>query len=383
MTTPSIASTTAAFAKAYGGEPEGIWTAPGRVNLIGEHTDYNDGFVLPLAIDRGSTVAVRRTEAPVVQVTSRQIGSVRVPLADVAPGRVRGWVSYVVGPIWALQTEGVEPRGYEIFLDSNVPLGAGLSSSAALECSIVSAVSELAGSSLDRVTLALAAQRAEIEVSGVPCGAMDQMASMLATAAHALFLDTRTMSTEQIPLPLHEAGRALLVIDSKAPHRLADGAYAERRIACHRAAELMGVAALRDVTLEQVEAAAGELGVVGHRRARHVVTENARVLEAAQLLRELRVDEIGPLLTASHASMRDDFEITVPEIDVAVEAALAAGAVGARMTGGGFGGCIIALVDAGRVDAVLAGVREAFANSSFTPPQAFVAVASQGARRLA
>ncbi|MEP7054756.1 MAG: galactokinase [Actinomycetota bacterium] len=379
----SAPTITAAFTNAFGSSPEGLWTAPGRVNVIGEHTDYNDGFVLPIAIDKRATVAVGRRSEPVIRVSSLQRGTATVTLDDVAPGRVRGWLAYAVGPVWALRQEGVEVGGLDIYLDSDVPVGSGLSSSAALECAVATAVAELAGVDFDRRRLALAAQRAEVEVAGVPCGVMDQMASMLATEAHALFLDTRTMESEQIPLPLADAQRVLLVIDTKAPHRLVDGEYAERQSACHSAAEVLGVKALRDVTLQQVDAAAGELGAVRHRRARHVVTENARVLEAVELLRSLRLDAMGPLLTASHASLRDDFEVTVPELDVAVDAAIGAGAYGARMTGGGFGGCIIALADEDRADAVFASVVEAFVRDGFNTPEWFAAVPSQGAFRLA
>ena len=382
MSAPTPTSVSEAFTTAYGSGPEGVWAAPGRVNLIGEHTDYNDGFVLPFAIDRRAMIAVARRSEPVIRVSSKQMGLATVALEDVAPGRVNGWIAYAVGPIWALRLDGVDVGGLDIYLDSDVPVGSGLSSSAALECSVALAVADLAGIECDGERLALAAHRAEVEVAGVPCGVMDQMASMLASEAHALFLDTRTMRSEQIPLLLRAAHKALLVIDTKAPHRLVDGAYAQRRAACHRAAEVLGVTALRDVSLDQVDAAAEVLGDVGHRRARHVVTENARVLEVVSLLRDTRLGAIGPLLTASHASLRDDFEVTVPELDVAADAALSSGADGGRMTGGGFGGSIIALVDEELAEQVCSGVRDAFAREGFSPPQWFAAVPSQGATRL-
>lgn len=383
MTSPMAAAASAAFTEAFGSAAEGVWAAPGRVNLIGEHTDYNDGFVLPLAIDRRATVAVARTEEPVIRISSRQRGLASVALADAAPGRVSGWAAYIAGPLWALAEEGVHIGGLDVYLDSDVPAGSGLSSSAALECAVASAVAELAGADLDRSRLALAAQRAEVEVVGMPCGIMDQMVSMLAQESHALFLDTRSLEVEHIPLPLVAQQRALLVIDTRAPHRLTDGLYAERRSACHRAAELLGVPALRDVVAADVDRAIALLGDVGHRRARHVVSENVRVLAVVALLRAGRVDDIGPLLTSSHESLRDDFEVTVPELDVAVESALAAGAIGARMTGGGFGGSIIALVDAERSELVFDAVHTAFARADFNEPEWFVAIPSQGAERLA
>ncbi|MEO6711888.1 MAG: galactokinase [Mycobacteriales bacterium] len=372
-----------AFAAAFATSPDGVWAAPGRVNLIGEHTDYNDGFVLPFGIDKRATVAVAARDGDEIRISSRQRGLATVLLDEIGPGQVTGWAAYVAGPIWALEAEGVPRRGLDIFLDSDVAPGSGLSSSAALECAVAIAVAELGGADIDRARLALAAQRAEVEVVGMPCGVMDQMASMLARESHALFLDTRSLKAEHIPLPLTTAGRALMVIDTKAPHRHTDGFYAERQAACHRAAEVLGVAALRDVSLADVDASAEALGEVGHRRARHVVTENARVIEVIELLRAKRLDAIGPLMTASHESLRDDFEVTVPELDVAVEAALVAGAFGARMTGGGFGGSIIALVDADRAGEVFDTVRAAFARESFQEPQWFLAVPSQGAERLA
>jgi galactokinase len=268
-------------------------------------------------------------------------------------------------------------------VDGDVPAGAGLSSSAALECATATALADLFGAGLDRVALAGVARRAENEVVGVPSGVMDQMVSMLGRAGHALFLDTRSLGTEQVPLPLEAAGLCLLVLDTRAGHRLVDGAYADRRGACEAAAATLGVAALRDATLEQVQAAAGELGEERFRRARHVVTENARVLEAVGLLRAGDLDRLGPLLAASHASLRDDYEVSSPELDTAVEAAVAAGAVGARMTGAGFGGSAIALAGTELAGRVGDRVRDAFAAAGFGPPAVEAVTASDGARRLA
>jgi galactokinase len=374
----------AAYRERTGRDPDGVWAAPGRVNLIGEHTDYNDGFVLPAAIDRLVLVAAGRRDGGRLRLWSLQTGPpADLELAAVGPGRVDGWAAYPAGVAWALGQAGVELGGADLVVDGDVPAGSGLSSSAALECATAAALADLHGARLDRPALAAAARRAENEVVGVPSGAMDQMVSMLGKAGHALFLDTRSLATEQVPLPLEAAGLCLLVIDTRAGHRLVDGAYADRRAACEAAAAVLGVPALRDATLDQVEAAAEALGDPGLRRARHVVTENARVLEAVTLLRAGQLDRLGPLLAASHASLRDDYEVSSPELDTAVEAAVAAGAVGARMTGAGFGGSAIALVPAERAEQVGDRAREAFAAAGFGPPEVTAVAPSDGARRLA
>jgi galactokinase len=373
-----------AFRERTGRDPDGVWAAPGRVNLIGEHTDYNDGFVLPAAIDRQVVAAAGRREGGRLRVWSLQTGPpADLELEGIGPGRVEGWAAYPAGVAWALGQAGTKVGGVDLVVDGDVPAGAGLSSSAALECAAAAALADLFGAGLDRVVLAGVARRAENEVVGVPSGVMDQMVSMLGRAGHALFLDTRSLDTEQVPLPLEAAGLCLLVLDTRAGHRLVDGAYADRRAACEAAAAVLGVPALRDATLERVEAAAGELGDPGLRRARHVVTENARVLEAVGLLRAGELDRLGPLLAASHASLRDDYEVSSPELDTAVEAAVAAGAVGARMTGAGFGGSAIALVATDLAGPVGDRVRDAFASAGFGPPAVEAVTASDGARRLA
>ena len=373
-----------AFRERTGRDPEGVWAAPGRVNLIGEHTDYNDGFVLPAAIDRQVVAAAGRGEGRRLRAWSLQTGPpADLELDGIGPGRVDGWAAYPAGVAWALGQAGVEVGGADLVVDGDVPAGAGLSSSAALECATATALADLFGAGLDRVALAGVARRAENEVVGVPSGVMDQMVSMLGRAGHALFLDTRSLGTEQVPLPLEAAGLCLLVLDTRAGHRLVDGAYADRRAACEAAAAILGVAALRDATLEQVEAAAGKLGEERFRRARHVVTENARVLEAVGLLRAGDLDRLGPLLAASHASLRDDYEVSSPELDTAVEAAVAAGAMGARMTGAGFGGSAIALAGTELAGRVGDRVRDAFAAAGFGPPAVEAVTASDGARRLA
>jgi len=358
---------------------ERAWRAPGRLNLIGEHTDYNDGYVLPLALPYGTTATVTARTDGVLAVRSAQRGNAELRAADLAPGRVDGWAAYVAGVVWAHGEAWHDVTGgFDVAVDSDVPEGAGLSSSAALECSVVTALDELLGLGLDRTALAGLARRAENDFVGAPTGVMDQMASLLCTDAHVLFLDCRTLATEQVPFDPAAAGLAVLGVDSRSPHQLTDGAYAERRRSCERAARTLGVPALRDATEADLDRLEGEL----LRRARHVVTEDARVLDTVAALRAGRVTDIGPLLSASHASMRDDFEITVPRVDLIASTAEAAGALGARMTGGGFGGCVLALVPADRSDAVRAAITDAYDRAGFGEPGFFPAVPSHGASRI-
>ncbi|MER7457190.1 galactokinase [Micromonospora sp. NPDC126480] len=375
----------AGFRSRYAGKPAGCWAAPGRVNLIGEHTDYNDGYVLPFALplrtvvaaaprgDEGWTVWSELADDPV------EFG----PSAVDEPGKVTGWAAYVAGVVWALRDAGHTVPGARLAIASDVPLGSGLSSSAALEAAVLTALADLGGLDLPAQKQPRLAQRAENAYVGAPTGIMDQSAAIRCRAGHALFLDCRDESVEHIPFDLDAAGLAVLVVDSRASHRHADGEYASRRAACERAAAALGVPALRDVPVAGLDAALGRLpDDETLRRVRHVVTENQRVLDTVELLRTGQVREIGPLLTASHVSMRDDFEITVPEIDTAVEAALGAGALGARMTGGGFGGCVLALVDADRADRVADTVRAAYAACGFTAPGTVTVLPAPGATRL-
>ncbi len=373
------------FRQEVGRAPEGVWVSPGRVNLIGEHTDYNDGYVLPLALPQLTAAAVARRADGELRVRSLQQPSTPVQrVAELSPGNEHDWSAYVAGVVWALQEAGHDVPGLDIVVDGNVPSGAGLSSSAALECAVVLALDDLLELGLDRTTLAALARTAENDFVGAPTGVMDQMASLHGRRGHALFLDTRTMAVRRVPFALAAQSLALLVIDSKADHALVDGAYAERRRSCEEGARVLGVRALRDVTGEGLADALSRIDdEVVRRRVRHVVTEDDRVLEVVAVLdagRDPR--EIGPLMTASHTSMRDDFEITVAEVDLAVQTALAAGAHGARMTGGGFGGCVLALVEAAAVEAVSAAVTEAYAAAAFTAPEFFVAEAADGSRRV-
>jgi len=372
---------TTAFADQQGHPPTGVWAAPGRVNLIGEHTDYNDGFVMPFALAQRVTVAAAPRDDDRWTVTSLNEDSTEdFGRDDLRPGRP-GWSAYVMGVVWALEQAGHRVAGADLVLTSDVPVGAGLSSSAALECGVLTTLADLSGLDIPLLERAKIARRAENDFVGAPTGLMDQAASTLSIAGHALFFDCRSHADELVALDLPAAGLELLVLDTRTPHALVDSEYATRRASCEEAARLLGVAALRDV--DDLDAALAQLpDEVMRRRVRHVVTENARVLAAADLLRTGRVAELGPLLDASHASMRDDFEITVPTVDLAVETAREQGALGARMTGGGFGGCIIALVPVGTADPVAAAITERFAAAGFDAPAHFVGVPSAGASRL-
>jgi galactokinase len=379
MSTPDTAGTGGAGGTA-------TWHAPGRVNVIGEHTDYNDGFVLPIALPMGITAAVTLADDGIVHATSVGIDGppVTFAVADLEPESVEGWAAYVAGVVWALRRAGHDVPGARIELDGDVPTGAGLSSSAALECSVATALNDVCGFGVDRDDLVLIARAAENDFVGVPSGSLDQSASLLCERAHALLLDTRTGERRQIAFDLDSAGLALLVIDTRATHHLVDGEYAARRTDCETAAAQLGVPALRDIDVDGLDTALSRLDSERlRRRVRHVVTENARVLDTVRILDD-RADprEIGPVLSASHASLRDDYEVSCRELDVAVDSAVGAGAFGARMTGAGFGGSAIALVEASSVDAVSAAVTEAFAAADLTKPSIFPAVASAGAHRL-
>ncbi|MFC4067419.1 galactokinase [Actinoplanes subglobosus] len=373
---------TAAFLEAYGSEPAGLWAAPGRVNLIGEHTDYNDGFVLPFALPQRTVAAAGPATDGRWSVCST-LAPEPVVFGVTDPGDVTGWGAYVAGIVWALQDAGFEVPPARIAIASDVPLGSGLSSSAALESAVLTALIDIGGLDVPAERRPAIAQRAENVYVGAPTGILDQSASIRCQEGRALFLDCRSYEVEQIPFDLAGAGLAILVINSNAPHQHVDGEYGERRKSCEAAAAVLGVLALRDVSTDGLPQAMERLDDdVLRRRARHIITENQRVLDTVSLLRSGRVREIGPLLTASHASMRDDFEITVDQVDVAVQASLEAGAYGARMTGGGFGGCVLALIDADRADATAAAVAAAYEQRGFTAPTSWVATAGPGAARL-
>ncbi len=370
----------------------GTWSAPGRVNLIGEHTDYNDGFVFPFAIEfRTSVELATRTDGRVRVSSTFDADAVEVALADLSalfPARreeIVEWARYPLGVAWALlEATGTDPAsvaGVDLSFRSDVPVGAGLSSSAAIEGATAAALNDVWALGLDRVALARAGRRAENEAVGAPTGIMDQMASMLGRADAGTFLDCRTLEADVVELGFAPAGLELLVMDTKVTHAHSTGGYGERRAACERGAEIMGVAALRDLSVDDLPRAQELMDDVTFRRVKHVVTEDQRVLDAVAALRAEGPRAIGHLLDASHVSMRDDFEISVPELDLAVDTARGAGALGARMTGGGFGGAAIALVEQGRVAAVTAAVEQAFAAAGFTAPHIFTVHPSEGARR--
>ncbi len=384
MTPAAAAADT--FGEIYRRRPDGIWAAPGRVNLIGEHTDYNDGFVLPLALPHTCRVAAaRRDDGELRLHSSAGDGVVRLDLAALEPGRPgpAGWAAYPAGVAWAMREAGAAVDGADLHVDSDVPTGAGLSSSAALEVATALALDGLYGLGLDAPRLARLAQRAENDFVGVPCGIMDQMASACCTQGHALFLDTRDLSTRQVPLDLAAEGLTLLVVDTRVKHALGDGAYAQRRAGCEEGARRLGVPALRDVCVHALPAELKRIDdPVTRALVRHVVTENERVRQVIGLLEAGGVRAVGPVLTAGHASLRDDFAVSCPELDLAVEAAVAAGALGARMTGGGFGGSAIVLTEEAAAWEVGKAVKAAFAGAGYRAPRLFAAVPGPGAAKL-
>ena len=377
-----MADVTRLFADRYGREPDGVWYAPGRVNLIGEHTDYNEGFALPFAISSGIWVAAAARDDGVIALSSRQYGhaTVTLPLDTLAPGRPGGWAAYPAGVAWALRSAGHQVGGASLAIDSDLAAGSGLSSSAALECAAGLAFADLSQLALPRPELAALSRLAENDFVGAPTGLMDQMAVLLCQAGHALLLDCRAGTGTAVPLDPAAAGLVLLIIDTRVQHELTDGGYGARRRACEDAARLLSARSLRDVTdvsvLDQLS------DRVLRRRARHVITENRRALDTAELLRAGQLTLVGSLLTASHASLRDDFAVSWPEADAAVDAAIEAGAHGARMTGGGFGGSVIALAPAGAAAGVSAAVAARFARQGWQAPEITPTQPAPSARRL-
>ncbi|EWC63106.1 Galactokinase [Actinokineospora spheciospongiae] len=372
--------------------PDGVWSAPGRVNLIGEHTDYNDGLVLPFALPhRVAVAASARADGRLTMIT---VGDDGVPqrarpaaVSDLEPGSVTGWAAFPSGVAWALREAGVAEGGADLVISGDVPAGAGLSSSHALQCAVALALLGLAGvvpdedSSPTLAEVARWVQRSENDFVGAPTGLLDQTASLCCVAAHALFLDVRSGAREQVPFDASAADLEVLVIDTRTKHSLADSAYGERRRGCERAAALLGVPALRDVPAAGLAETLAALPEDLRPLVRHVVTENERVLTVVTALRAGALADIGPHLTASHTSLRDDYRVSCRELDVAVEAAVGAGALGARMTGGGFGGSAIALVPLDRSDAVREAVSTAYDRAGLGAPRMFTAVPSAGARR--
>jgi galactokinase len=365
------------FLDTFGYSPDVIAAAPGRVNLIGEHIDYSDGLVLPFAINHRTYSAIGIRNDRKVRITSMQRNNkiIETSLDQIRPGLPGDWERYPLGVIWSLGLES----GIDIMIDGQVPLGAGLSSSAALECSVATALNQLflLGHSLE--DLARLTQQAENEYVGVPCGIMDQSVSLMARSGYALLLDCRDLTTRNIEFDLAANGLELLIIDTQAHHSLTDGGYAERRAACESVVAKLGINSLRDLSLEQLDSSHKLLSEIEFIRARHTVTETKRVIDAVNSLQDRDFASLGRLLNESHKSLRDDYDVSCPELNCAVESALSAGALGARMVGGGFGGSAIALISAAQTNQTISAIEKAFAENNFLAPRFFTSLPSQGA----
>ncbi|WP_030673791.1 galactokinase [Streptomyces sp. NRRL B-1347] len=375
------------FTALYGYEPAGVWAAPGRVNLIGEYTDFNEGFVMPLALPHTAVAAVARRDDGILRLHSADVEG---PVVELAAAGLEplcdsgGWAAYPAGVVWALRAAGHPVGGADLHLASTVPTGAGLSSSAALEVVTALALNDLYQLGLSRRELALLAQRAENAFVGVPCGVMDQMAAAVCEPGHVLHLDCRDLSVRQVPFDLAAHGLRLLVVDTRVQHELGDGAYAKRRAGCEAGARALGVSHLRDVPYAELSAALDRLTDDRVRRyVRHVVSDDHRVERVGALLDAGDVRGIGPVLTEGHASLRDDLRISCPELDLAVETACGAGALGARMTGGGFGGSAVVLAEAADTEALTKALHTAFTRAGHPEPRVFEAEPSRGAHRVA
>ena len=372
-----MASLARNFEELFGSRPEVISEAPGRVNLIGEHIDYSEGFVLPFAIaDRTYAAIASRTDG-LVRIASHQRKEkiFTIDIHDVKPGSKGDWEKYVLGVLWSL---GIS-SGVDILVDGSVPAGAGLSSSAALECSVAVGLDELFTLNKSLEDLARATQRAENDYVGMPCGIMDQSVSLMGKSGAALLLDCRDLTTESIPFNVADAGLELLIIDTQAHHALVDGGYAERRAACESVAAKLNIPSMRHLTLEVLQASREKITDTEFIRARHAVTEIARVMQAVKALRASDFVTLGNLINQSHASLRDDYAVSCPELDLAVDTSIAAGAMGARMVGGGFGGSAIALIQAQDVTHTREAVTKAFESRGFKRPRFFTSLPSAGA----
>lgn len=371
------------FRERFGGEPALLARAPGRVNLIGEHTDYNDGFVLPAAIDRAIYVAARPRHDREVHFVSIDFGDQTVFTLDAldAPD-LPVWSSYPRGALWWLGDQGFAVPGFDAVMGGDIPVGAGLSSSAAVEVAMIELGLALAGESLSKQAIALGGVEVEHQFIGVPCGVMDQMASAMGVDGHALLINCRSLEATPIPVP---GGVSIMIMDTAKQRGLVDSEYATRRAQCEEAARVLGVPALRDATREQVEAAREQLGDLLYRRARHIVTENLRTQATAMALRSGGLKTAGQAMRESHASLRDDYEVSCRELDIMSDLANAQpGCYGARMTGGGFGGCAVALVEDGAVEAFVQAVAPAYEAETGLTPQLYVcrAAAGSGVERL-
>ena len=368
------------FLETFGEEPDLVAAAPGRVNLIGEHIDYSEGFVLPFAIKDRTLVAARKRDDSTVRVASAQRRNkiVTVDIKDVKPGLKGEWERYALGVLWSM---GVK-SGVDLLIDGHVPLGAGLSSSAALECSVATAMNHLFDMGFNLEELARLTQKAENQYVGVPCGIMDQSVSLMATNGFALLLDCKDLSTRNIPFDVASHGLELLIIDTQAHHALTDGGYAERRASCESVAAKLYVKSMRELTIAQLDSSRDQLSETQYIRARHAITEMKRVLDCVEALSNGDFVNVGQLMNQSHLSLRDDYNVSCPELNTAVEASLAAGALGSRMVGGGFGGSAIALIQASKKSETISAVEKAFADKKFKAPRFFTSLPSQGAELL-
>jgi galactokinase len=366
-----------AFHSRFGAAPAFVVRAPGRVNLIGEHTDYNDGFVLPMAIDRAVWIALRPRPDGKLHVHSLDLGRTETFDLGALQHTNAGWAEYVKGVAWALQEAGYTLAGWEGVLTGDVPRGAGLSSSAAVELATARAFQAVSGFPWNPPAMALLGQKAENQWVGMNCGIMDQMISAAGEADHALLIDCRSLATTSVPLP---PGTVVVILDTATRRGLVDSAYNERRAQCEAAARYFNVPALRDVSMERFLAEAHGLDDVTMRRARHVISENARTLAAAEAMQAGDAATLGRLMDASHVSMRDDFEISGPALNIMVACAQEeSSCYGARMTGGGFAGCAVALVDAEQAQAFAHSVAARYQARAHLEPAVYVCNASEGA----
>lgn len=370
-----------AFRRVFGYGAEGLWAAPGRVNLIGEHTDYNDGLVLPFAIAEHTEAALAVRNDDHIRVCSAQNPGevVEFRVSGLRPGLPSGWAAYIAGVPWTLDCR----EGFDVAVDSSVPVGSGLSSSAALMCSVALGLNDTFDLGFTRRELARRTQRTENDYVGAPTGGMDQVASLLGAKGHAILFDVRADTTELVPFDPDAAGLEILVVDSMVRHGHAGGEYRERRADCEESARRLGVDSLRAVSVANLPAALEELGDDRlAKRTRHIVTENQRVVDVASALSRNRWHRVGELLTEAQVSYRDDFEASCAEVDVAVEALLEAGALGARLTGGGFGGAAIALIGSGDVAKARDQVAAAYEARGYASPTMFAVAPSEGAHRI-
>ncbi len=381
-------SVTEQFTKAYGRPPRWVAAAPGRVNVIGEHTDYNDGFVFPMAIDRYTVIAAAPATggSKLVQLRSTVNGSpASIDLGrPLRPAKKGSWYNYPLGVLAGFVARGLNPGGFDAFIHSTVPLGGGLSSSAALEVSTATLLEAILGKKLDPVEKALLCQKAEHEYAGMPCGIMDQFISVMGRKDHILLLDCRSRQTDLVPMT--DPSVELLITNTNVKHELTGGEYAKRRAQCEEAARLLGVPSLRDADPGQLERARGKMDLVVYRRARHVISEIERTTHAAEGVRASNWPTLGQLMYASHASLRDDYEVSCPELDALVDIALSigpnGGMHGCRMTGGGFGGCTVALVQASQVAAISNRIAAEYEQRTGIKPTLFVSRPAAGATVL-